>query len=92
MGRLFNEPVLIGTAVRTVILALVSFGFDLTTEQIAATMVALEAVLALVTRALVTPNQLAERRVAAGNSPTDSDKPLPASRTPRSPTAPRADA
>jgi hypothetical protein len=48
----------------------VSFGWTLTVEQIASVMLAVEAVLALVTRALVTPNQLAEARVAEGGSPT----------------------
>jgi hypothetical protein len=70
MSRLWNEPVLIGAAVRAVILAAVSLGLDLTAEQVAAVMAAVEGVLALVTRALVTPNQLAEQRVAAGGSPT----------------------
>lgn len=70
MRRLLNEPVLLGSAIRAVILVFISFGVDITTEQIAAIMGALEVVLALLTRALVTPNQLAEARVAAGGSPT----------------------
>ena len=70
MGRLLNEPVLIGGAIRAVILAAVAFGLDVTPEQLAALMLAVETVLALVTRALVTPNQLAEARVAEGLSPT----------------------
>lgn len=70
MGRIFNEPVLIGGAIRAVILAAVAFGLTVTPEQLAALMLAVEAVLALVTRALVTPNQLAEARVAEGLSPT----------------------
>jgi hypothetical protein len=53
-----------------VILAAVSFGFDMTTEQIASTMFAVEAVIALVTRARVTPNALAEHRVDMGGRPT----------------------
>jgi hypothetical protein len=70
LKRLLNEPVMIGAAIRAVILAAVSFGWTLTVEQIASVMLAVEAVLALVTRALVTPNQLAEARVAEGGSPT----------------------
>jgi hypothetical protein len=70
LKRMFNEPVLIGTAVRAVLLAAMAFGTHITTEQLAALMVAVEAVLMLVTRALVTPNQLAEERVAQGLSPT----------------------
>ena len=70
MTRLLNEPVLIGAAIRAVILAAVTFGLTVTAEQIAALMVAVEAVMALITRAIVTPNKLAEARVAAGGSPT----------------------
>ncbi len=70
-SRLLNEPVLIGAAIRSVILALASFGLEMTAEQIAALMGAVEALLALITRALVVPNQLAEARVADGGSPTE---------------------
>lgn len=70
MGRIFNEPVLIGGAIRAVLLAAMAFGLQVTPEQLAAVMLAVEAVIALVTRAFVTPNHLAEARVAAGNSPT----------------------
>ena len=70
MNRLLNEPVLIGAAVRAVVVAAMGFGLNITTEQLALVMGALEAVLALVTRALVTPNQLAEARVDAGGRPT----------------------
>lgn len=71
MGRIFNEPVLLATAIRLTILAGVAFGLGWTAEQTAATMAAVEAVLAIVTRQMVTPNHLAEDRVAAGKSPTD---------------------
>ena len=71
MNRLLNEPTLIAGVVRAVILCAVSFGWDLTVDQIAQIMLALEAVLTLVNRALVTPNQLAEARVAAGGNPTE---------------------
>lgn len=70
MGRIFNEPVLIGAAVRAVIYAAMAFGLKMSTEQLGALMAAVEAILALVTRALVTPNQLAEARAAEGLSPT----------------------
>lgn len=70
MGRLLNEPTLIAGALRAIILCAVSFGWELTVEQIAQIMLALEAVLTLVNRALVTPNQLAESRVDAGGRPT----------------------
>lgn len=77
MYRLLNEPVLIGGAIRAVILAAMAFGTAITPAQLASLMLAVEAVLALLTRAIVTPNQLAEARVAAGGSPTKSmDPPL----------------
>lgn len=69
MNRLLNEPILIATAIRAVILAAIGFGLDWTGEQVAQVMLAVEAVTALV-RQLVTPNQLAEQRVAEGLSPT----------------------
>lgn len=71
MQRLLSEPVLIGAAIRAVILAVSAFGFEMSPERMAALMGAVEAVLALFTRAVVTPNQLAEARVAAGGSPTE---------------------
>lgn len=70
MNRLLNEPVLIAGAVRAVIFAAMTFGVTVTDVQLAAVMGALEAILLLVTRATVTPNQLAEYRVAAGGAPT----------------------
>jgi len=70
LQRIFNEPVMIGGAIRAILLAFMAFGTHITPEQLAAVMLAVEAVLALVTRALVTPNQLAEQRVALGGSPT----------------------
>lgn len=71
MSRLLNEPVLIGAAIRAVIYAATAFGFEMKPEQLAALMGAVEAIMALVTRALVTPNQLAEARVDAGGRPTE---------------------
>lgn len=70
MKRLLNEPVVIGGAIRAVLLAFMAFGVSLTPEQLAAVMFAVESVLVAITRALVTPNQLAEQRVAEGGSPT----------------------
>jgi len=70
VNRLFNEPVLIGAAIRAVIYAGIQFGWKISIDQLGALMIAVEAVLAVVTRALVTPNQLAEARVAEGLSPT----------------------
>lgn len=70
MNRLLNEPVLIAGAVRAIILAAMAFGVGITVEQLGALMLAVEAVLAMVTRAVVTPNQLAEARVDAGGRPT----------------------
>lgn len=50
-----KEPVAIAAAVRSVVLLAVAFGLKWTPEQIAAIMVALEAVLALFVRSQVTP-------------------------------------
>lgn len=69
-GRLLNEPALLAGTIRAVILAGTAFGLNWTAEQIASVMLAVEAVLTLATRALVTPNQLAEARVDAGLRPT----------------------
>lgn len=69
--RLLNEPVLIGAAIRLSLIAAIAFGMNMTEDQMLALMAALEAILALVTRALVVPNKLAEERVDAGNRPTE---------------------
>ena len=69
--RLLNEPVLIGAAIRLSLIAAIAFGLNMTEDQMLALMAALEAILALVTRALVVPNQLAEARVDAGFRPTE---------------------
>lgn len=68
--RMMNEPVALSAALRAVMLAGMAFGLHLTVAQLAAVMLAVEMVLALLTRANVTPNQLAEQRVALGGSPT----------------------
>lgn len=70
MGRIFNEPVMLGTVIRAGLLALMAFGIGLSAEQLAAVMVFVEALLMWITRAFVTPNHLAEARVAEGLSPT----------------------
>lgn len=52
-----HEPVAIAAAVRAIILCAVAFGLKWSAEQVAAIMLALEAVLAVVVRSKVTPNQ-----------------------------------
>jgi len=65
-----NEPVAIAAALRAVLAAAAGFGFDLTGEQVALLVVAVEAVSNLFVRQAVTPNGLAEYRVSRGGSPT----------------------
>lgn len=50
-----REPVAIAAAIRAILLSAVAFGLRWTPEQIAAFMLATEAVLAVVTRNRVTP-------------------------------------
>lgn len=50
------EPVAIAAAVRAVLVMLGAYGLGLTPEQIAATVVAVEAVLAVIVRSKVTPS------------------------------------
>lgn len=50
-----REPVAIAAAIRALVLLGVAFGLHWTAEQIAALMVAVEAVLALIVRSKVTP-------------------------------------
>jgi len=50
-----REPVLWTTAIRSVILLGIAFGLHWTPEQIAAMMIAVEAILALVVRSQVIP-------------------------------------
>ena len=52
---ILREPVAIATAIRSLVLLAVAFGLAWSPEQIAALMVCIEAVLAIVTRALVMP-------------------------------------
>lgn len=72
--NILNEPQLILGAVRACVLAAVSFGFVLTPEQIGSTMLALEAVLTLVGRTLVTPTRLVNQRMEEGRHPTTGDE------------------
>ena len=50
-----REPVAITEAVRAIIALAVAFGLDWTGEQVAAVIIAVGAVLAVITRAKVTP-------------------------------------
>ncbi len=51
-----REPVAIAGAIRAVILCAVAFGLNWTADQVAATMLAVEAVLTLIIRSRVTPD------------------------------------
>jgi hypothetical protein len=53
---MMKEPALIAGAIRAIILALVAFGLEWTGDQVAALMLAVEAVLTLFVRQTVTPN------------------------------------
>lgn len=55
LTRILKEPVMVAAAVRSILLAAMAFGTPMSVEQIAAVMAAVEAVLALATRAVVTP-------------------------------------
>jgi hypothetical protein len=70
MNRLFNEPTLLAGAVRAIIAAAVTFGLKWTPDQIGSTILAVEAVLTLVNRSMVTANHVAEARVDAGGRPS----------------------
>ncbi len=65
-----NEPVALAAIIRGVILASAAFELGLTSEILVGIMVVVEALVALVTRAVVTPNGLAEYRVSRGGRPT----------------------
>jgi hypothetical protein len=49
------EPVAVMAALRMIILAAMAFGLNWTAEQVASVMLAVEAVLGLITRSKVTP-------------------------------------
>lgn len=53
--RIAREPALVTSAVRALLYCAILFGLALSAEQMAAVVLAVEAVLALVTRAVVTP-------------------------------------
>lgn len=51
-----SEPAIWSAAIRQIVLLSVLFGFKLTAEQISGIMIAVESILALFTRQVVTPN------------------------------------
>lgn len=64
-----REPAVVAGAIRAVLLAAVSFGLDWTPEQIGSLMLAVEAVLTVLTRQTVTsPATLARVTPARGQS------------------------
>ena len=68
--KMSNEPVAWAAVVRLGLVAAISFGLNLTDVQMVALMAFIEGAAALFTRSQVTPNGLAEERVAQGGSPT----------------------
>ncbi len=74
-SRLLNEPASVAGVVNSIMVMLVLFGVPLTKEQSAAILLVVNGILALLVRALVTPNHLAEARVDRGQRPTDSTPP-----------------
>lgn len=54
--RIAREPALVTSAIRALLYSAVLFGLPLTVEQSAGVILAVEAVLALITRAVVTPS------------------------------------
>jgi hypothetical protein len=71
VNRLLNEPTAIAATIQSVIgFAIIMGWINMTDVQTGAMMIAVNAVLGMVVRALVTPNQLAEARVDAGGRPT----------------------
>ncbi|WP_181312454.1 hypothetical protein [Nocardioides campestrisoli] len=67
--RITREPALITGAVRAVLYSAVLFGLPLTDEQSAGLLLALEAVLVLVTRAVVTPSSEVVAQAKPGELP-----------------------
>jgi hypothetical protein len=63
LEKIQKNPVLLTSALRSLIAAAGAFGFELTGEQMFALMAALEAILALFTREAVTPNINVQRKV-----------------------------
>jgi hypothetical protein len=68
--RIKNEPAVVSAIVRQAIVLLSAFGLNMTAEQTVAVSLFVESITTLFTRQSVTPNQLAEHRVAMGGSPT----------------------
>ena len=68
--RILNEPVVITSLVSSAIALGIGFGLKVTPEQLSLIMAFVGTLLAFLARAAVTPNQLAEERVAQGGSPT----------------------
>jgi hypothetical protein len=52
---LHNEPVVLASTLRVILLAGMAFGLELSAEQMTAVIIAIEAVLAAMTRARVSP-------------------------------------
>jgi len=53
--QILKEPVLFAGAIRAILLAVMAFGLEVSVEQLAAVMLALEVVLDFLTRAVSTP-------------------------------------
>lgn len=71
MNRLLNEPVALAATIQSVIGFTIIMGWlHMTDAQTGSLMIAINAVLGLMVRSQVTPNQLAEARVDAGGRPT----------------------
>lgn len=68
-ARLLNEPVWLSNAARAVVALGVGFGLDVTSEQTALIIVAVDQVLAPILRAFVVPTQVAEDRMAEDRHP-----------------------
>lgn len=58
MNRLRREPVAIAAVIRTLLAMLVAYGFDFTAEQIATTVLFVEAVSMFLVRQRVTPEPI----------------------------------
>lgn len=70
LRRILNEPVMFVSVVQSGFALAIGFGMDITKEQLVLIVAFTGTVLAFLARAFVTPNKLAEERVAAGGSPT----------------------
>jgi hypothetical protein len=71
MNRLLNEPVALAATVQSIIgFCIIMNWLSMTDAQTGSLMIAINAVLGLMVRSQVTPNQLAEARVDAGGRPT----------------------